>query len=182
MVNKDTQTPGGTSRFSLNAGAIKHYYITAEQRSAFLGQLRDMVQGNKSELCHVELQRSRIQKDEEAVSAVASLIHEWVNPFAEKQELISISMAKAAPKDTASDLMKAYEIVEQCYATFKDDRLKEDTSAKKFHDPMKTTKLKTFSDMCKKKKSEIKWEGDNLESRKVFVWTHHSDDTKAQFV
>ena len=49
------------------------------------------------EQCHVELQRPRIQKDEEVVSAAVSLIHEWVNPFAEKQELISISTAEAAP-------------------------------------------------------------------------------------
>ena len=38
-VNKDTQTPGGTSGFSLKAGAIKRYYITAEYRSEFLGHL-----------------------------------------------------------------------------------------------------------------------------------------------
>ena len=38
-VNKDTQTPGGTARFSLKAGAIKRYYITFEHRSAFLGQM-----------------------------------------------------------------------------------------------------------------------------------------------
>lgn len=36
-VNKDTQTPGGTTRFSLKAGAIKRYYLTAEHRSVFLG-------------------------------------------------------------------------------------------------------------------------------------------------
>jgi len=56
-VNKDTQTPGGTSQFSLNAGAIKRYYITAEHRSAFVGQLAEMVQRNKSGLCHTGLQQ-----------------------------------------------------------------------------------------------------------------------------
>ncbi|KAL1022659.1 hypothetical protein UPYG_G00030610 [Umbra pygmaea] len=71
-VNKDTQTPGGTSRFSLKAGAVRRYYLTAEHRSAFLGQLREMLQGNKSQLSHSELQSTRIQKDEEAVSAVRS--------------------------------------------------------------------------------------------------------------
>ncbi|XP_030267556.1 uncharacterized protein LOC115578638 [Sparus aurata] len=30
-VNKVTQTPGGTSRFSLKAGAVRRYYLTAEQ-------------------------------------------------------------------------------------------------------------------------------------------------------
>lgn len=156
-VNKDTQTPGGTSRFSLNAGAIKRYYITAEHRSAFLGQLREMVQGNKSEHSHAEIQQSRIKKDEEAVSSVVSLIHEWVNPFEGKQDLISISTAKAAPKDIASNLTKAYEIGKQCYETFKDERLDKDPPTKKFHDPMKTNRLKTFSDMCKKR--EVKSSG-----------------------
>ena len=109
-VNKDTQTPGGTARFSLKAGAIKRYYITAEHRSAFLGQIRGMVQGKKSGLHHAELQWTRIKKDEEAVSAVVHLIKGWVNPFAEKQDLISISTARTAPRDIASDLMKAHKV------------------------------------------------------------------------
>ena len=35
-VNKDTQTAGGTKGFSLKAGTISRYYLTAEYRSAFL--------------------------------------------------------------------------------------------------------------------------------------------------
>ena len=156
-VNKDTQTPGGTSRFSLKAGAIKRYYVTAEYRSAFLGQLRDMVQGNKSKLCHTELQLPRIQKDEEAVNAVVGLIKDWVNPFAEKQDLVSISTAKVAPRDIVFDLMNAREIGENNYAVFRYERLESEPPLKKFHDPMKMNKLKTFSNMCKKK--EVKSSG-----------------------
>lgn len=92
-----------------------------------------MVQGNKSKVCHTELQRPIIQKDEEALSAVVGLIKDWVNPFAEKQDLISISTTKAAPRDIAFDLLKAFEIGEQTYATFKDERLERDPPAKKFH-------------------------------------------------
>ncbi len=150
-VNKDTQTPGGTTRFSLKSGAIKRYYITAEYRSAFLGQLRDMVQVNKSGLHHADLQQPRIQKDEEAVSAVVNLIQGWVNPFAEKQDLISISTAKSATRNIAYDLMKAYDIGEQSYNTFKEERLEKDPPIKKFHDPIRTNKLKTFTNMFKKK-------------------------------
>lgn len=73
-VNKGTQTPIGTAQFSLKAGALKRYHITAEYRSVFLRQLRDMVQGNKSDVFHTELQRPRIQKDEEAVTAIIALI------------------------------------------------------------------------------------------------------------
>ena len=91
-----------------------------------------------------------MQKDEKAVSAVVDLIQGWINPFAEKQDLVCISTAKATPKDT-SDLMKAFEIGEQCYATFKSDRLEKDPPAKQFHDTTKTNRLKTFSNMCKNK-------------------------------
>lgn len=71
-VNKDTQTPGGTSRFSLKSGALMLYYITAEHRRAFLSQMRDMVQVNKGDLHHADLHKPRVHKDEEAVSAVTS--------------------------------------------------------------------------------------------------------------
>ena len=148
-VNKDTQTPGGTARFSLKAGAIKRYYIIAEHYSAFLGQIRGMVQGKKSGLHHAELQRTRIKKDKEAVSAVVHLIKGWVNPFAEKQDLISISTARTAQRDIASDLMKAHEIGEQCYSNFKEERLEKDPPAKQFYDPIPANKLKTFSNLCK---------------------------------
>ena len=103
------------------AGAIKRYNVTAEHRSAFLGQVRSMVQGKMSELHHAKLRRTRIKKDEEAASAVFHLIQGWINPFAEKQDLVSISTAKIAPRDIASDLMKAHAIGEQCYSTFKDE-------------------------------------------------------------
>ena len=95
-VNKDTQTPGGTTGFSLKAGAIKRYYITAEYRSAFLIQLRYMVQGNRLDM----------------FSAVVEILQGWVNPFSDKQDLISISTAKTAQKDITSNLKKAHEIGE----------------------------------------------------------------------
>ena len=116
-----------------------------------------MVYGNKTDLHHAELQRPRIQKDEKAVLAVVDLIQGLINPFSEKQELVRISTAKVAPKDITSDLMRAYEIGEQSYATFKNERLEKDPPAKKFYDTMKTNRLKTFSSMCKKK--EVKSSG-----------------------
>ena len=36
-VNKDTQTPGVTARFSLKAASVKRYYLMAEHPSTFLG-------------------------------------------------------------------------------------------------------------------------------------------------
>ncbi len=67
------------------------------------------------------------------------------------QDLIRIPTVKTVPRDIASDILKAYEIGEQVYDSFKGERLERDPPAKKLHDPMKTNRLKTFSNMCKKK-------------------------------
>ena len=87
-MNKDTQTPGGKTRFSLKAGAVKRYYLTAEHHSALLGQIRGIMKGKMSRFQHTELQQTRIKKDEEAVTTVCQLIHGWINLFAEKLDLV----------------------------------------------------------------------------------------------
>ena len=48
--------------------------------------------------------------------------------------------------------MRAYETGEQSYSTFKSQRLEKDPPTNKFHDPIVTNKLKTLSNLCKKKK------------------------------
>ena len=53
--------------------------------------------------------------------------------------------------------MKTHEIGEQCYSNFKEERLEKDPPAKQFHDPIPANKLKTFSNLCKKK--EVKSSG-----------------------
>ncbi len=143
-INKDTQTPGGTARFSLKAGAIKWYYMTAEHCSAFLGQIRQIALGKTSELHHAELRQTRIKKDEEAVSAVVQLIQGWINPFTENQDLVSISTAKIAPRDITSDLMKAHSTREKCYSTFRSERQEKDVPTVKFHDILPANKLETL--------------------------------------
>ena len=171
-VNKDTQTPGGTARFSLKAGAIKQYYLTAEHRSAFLGQIRLIAQGKTSELHHAELQQTRIKKDEEAVSAVVQLIQGWINPFTENQDLVSICTTKIAPRDIASDLMNAHSIGEECYSTFRSERL-EDTPTVKFHNtPLPENKLKTFSNLCKKAVKSNRSFGGIEETCECFQFVH----------
>jgi hypothetical protein len=41
--NIDTQTSGGTTKFSLKQSAVKRYYLTTEHRSFFPRQLKNMV-------------------------------------------------------------------------------------------------------------------------------------------
>ena len=58
-VKKDTQTVGGATKYSEKSGAVKRYYLSAEHRSAFFGQLRDMTvtQVNQSAFHRSELQK-----------------------------------------------------------------------------------------------------------------------------
>ena len=99
----------------------------------------------------IEKKKKRMKKDEEAVSSIVDLIQGWINPFSEKQGLINISTARIAPTDIICDLMRAQEIGEQCYVSFKEERLEKDPPTKNFQDPIPTNKLKTFSNLCKKK-------------------------------
>ena len=80
-VNRDTQTVGGTTKFSLKPGAVSKYYFTAEHRSAFLTKLRNMDQHNRRGTDHPDLQKSRLQKDEELVTSVEETLANWANPF-----------------------------------------------------------------------------------------------------
>ncbi|KAL8624538.1 hypothetical protein ACOMHN_005840 [Nucella lapillus] len=81
-VNRDTQTQQrGTTKFSLKPGAVSKYYLTAEYRSAFLTKLRNMVQHNRRCTDYPDLQKSRLQKDEELVTSVEETLVNWANPF-----------------------------------------------------------------------------------------------------
>ena len=59
-VNKDTQTRAGTTKFSIKSSAVNHYYITLEHRSVFLGQMREMVNENNTNVRNVNPQQTRI--------------------------------------------------------------------------------------------------------------------------
>ena len=73
-VNKDTQTAGGTKGFSLKPGAVTKYYLTAEYRSMYLRQMRDLIGLGMSKLSHPDLQSPRINKDEADVQSLIDLI------------------------------------------------------------------------------------------------------------
>ena len=152
-VNKDTKTSGGVRKYSLNANAVSRFYLTAEYRSAYLHQFRNMVGMIKSGLHHAELQKPRILKDEAAVTSVVETLDNWNNPFSEDaQDIVSLSTSIAATPDISNDLLKAHTYGEQSFQKFREDRLEKETPTVRFHDPIKKHKLKTFSDLTKKTK------------------------------
>ena len=151
-VNKDTQTAGGTKGFSLKPGAVTKYYLTAEYRSMYLRQLRDMIGQGKSRLSHADLQGPRIKKDEADVQAFIDLMeNSWINPLSpDEMDLVSFSTGTMAPPDVTRDLLRAVEVGEEAYQVFKQTRLEEEAPSVKFHDKMTKKNLKTFTDVTKK--------------------------------
>lgn len=76
----------------------------------------------------------------------------WNNPFAESEELVSLSTAKQAPEDVTRDLLNAWQVGEEAYQEFREQQLESSPPQKKFHDIIKLNKPKTFSSIGKKKK------------------------------
>ncbi|KAG1692625.1 hypothetical protein GQR58_007262 [Nymphon striatum] len=115
--------------------------------------IRDMLNMKQSTLGHKDMQMTRIIKDEADVQALVTMLeNNWINPFDENsQELVSISSGKLATPDITEDLLHAHESGKKAYDAFKTERLEQELPARKFHDPMKTLNLKTFSNLSVKK-------------------------------
>ena len=122
-VNKETQTVGGTTKYSQKSGAVKRYYLTAEHSSAFFGQLRDMTQVNQSVFHHSELQKPRIDRDDRVVAAVVELIDNWTNSFEGSQHIVILSSDNVAPKDVTHDMLRERRTGEEEYDSFKREGL-----------------------------------------------------------
>ena len=73
-INKDTQSQGGTKGFSLKPGAASKCYLTAEYRTMYLRELRDVIGLGGSKLAHPDLQRSHIRKDKADVESLVDLM------------------------------------------------------------------------------------------------------------
>ena len=131
--------------------------MTSEYRSSYVRELRNMV-GRKSSrhFNHPDLHLSRKKKDEADVRALEGLMENtWVNPLShDETELFNLSTVILAPPDVASDLMKAHQVGEEAYQTFREDRLEKEPPKVKFHDKMEKQNLETFSNISRKKVSK----------------------------
>ena len=157
-VNKDTQTAGGTKGFSLKAEAVSKYYLVAEYRSIFLRLMKDMLDLNKSNFYHTDLQSTRMVRDETDVkSLVAMLQSHWLDPFSSvQQDLVCLSTGKVAPPKIEQDLLAAKAVGEKAYEIFRVERLESQPAKIKFHDTIQKAKLQTFTDLNKKVKVKSK--------------------------
>lgn len=72
-VNRDTQTAAGTKGFSLNAGAISRYYMSAEFRSSYL-RIESLGLNENSKVSHKDLSQTRLSRDENGVKTIVDLL------------------------------------------------------------------------------------------------------------
>ena len=110
---------------------------------------------NQSAFLHSELQKPRIDRDDRAVAAVVELLDNWTNSFEGSQHIVVLSSDNVAPKDVTHDLLRVRRTGEEAYDSLKRERLEEASRKKQFHDPMRKTRLKTFTTIERKKHVHI---------------------------
>ena len=96
---------------------------------------------------HPDLQGPMIRKDEADIKSLIDLMeNNWLDPlYPDESDLVSFSTGTVTPPAMVKDLLRAFDVGEEAYQTFKRTRLDDDSSSVKFHDTMIKQRLKTFS-------------------------------------
>ena len=110
-----------------------------------------MLDLNKSNFHHTDLQSTRIVRDETDVkSLVAKLQSHWLDPFSSvQQDPVCLSTGKVTPPKIQQDLLGAKAVREKAYEIFRVERLESQPAKTKFHDTIPKAKLQTFTDLNK---------------------------------
>lgn len=145
-LNKDTKTPGGTTGFSTNVGAVHRWELNATYRASLREVFHQHLNFSNQKHRHKDLSPARIRKDETAVQSILSILQEtFVHPFAELP-LLSISRGIALDEVVTNKMLTASEIGKKLMITFNKERLEEGHTLSIF-DRMKKQKLPTFSNI-----------------------------------
>eukprot|EP00057_Strongylocentrotus_purpuratus_P019489 XP_011673963.1 PREDICTED: uncharacterized protein LOC105442958 [Strongylocentrotus purpuratus] len=156
-ANRDSKTKGGLTGFTLNKGAVYRWTLSQHERAAITRECQEMAGRNTSTRQRIDLDRSRIDRDERDIQNIMDTILNMVNPFdasLEREQLYNITSGQMAPKPVLQDLKGAKEKGEEALMSFCQDRLlKQDVG---FHDTLKRNKLKTFKDAAKSSITRVK--------------------------
>ena len=162
-LNKDTKTPGGTTGFSTNLGAVQRWEVNAAYRASLRTVFHQHLNFTTQRHKHKDLSPSRIVKDENDVQSILSILQDtFVDPFGE-QPLLSISRGILVNETAAQDMLSAKEFGSNAMALFIESRFAEDHQSSLF-DPIKKQKLRTFDSLDKKKLIKTKTKLVSLQS------------------
>ena len=111
----------------------------------------DMIELPSCCVSHVDLQLSRIRRDEGDVDSVANILeNQWTNSFnSNLSDIVSLSTSPEVPVHLVHYLLNTQEKGERAYQDFQGERLQTGMN-KQFHDCIPRTKLKTFSSVSRK--------------------------------
>ena len=146
--NRDSKTNGRMQGLTLKKGAVNRCLLSHHQRAAIMKECKLMAGKDQEGRARKDLDKARIERDEQDLQNLVATIQTMVNPFEYKgEDLISISSGCVASKDTRDHLITAYSIGQNGAKSFVEDRMTIETD--KIFNPIKTNKLKTFSTIGK---------------------------------
>ena len=154
-LNRDTKTPGVTTGFSTNIGAVHISEISSKYRASLRTAFHQHLDYKSSNYQYKDLAPSRICKDEDDVSALTSVFLEtFINAFSDIP-MMSISTGIQTAENVTKDLLSAQELGKTVMVQFIKERLAVGSS-KSIFDPIKKSKLGTFKSINKIKVCKTK--------------------------
>ena len=149
--NRDSKTKGGMTGITLNKGAVQRWILSHPARASIASACYAMAGRNTDLSSHHELNKSRMNTDEEAVQNVKVTVDGFNNPFSDEKDdqLLNISSGIVAPESVKSDLFSAYDRGDERFAEFVTERLVE--GKKDLFEKHSLPTGKTFSSIDKKK-------------------------------
>ena len=104
----------------------------------YMRMLRGMIGQGRSRLPHPDPQGPMIRKYEAYIKCLIDLMeNNWLNPPSpDESYLVSLSTGTVTPPVVVKDLLRAFDVGEEAYQTFKRTRLDDDPPSVKFHDTM----------------------------------------------
>ena len=104
-LNKDMKTPGGTTGFSTNVGAVQRWELNASYRASLRRCIHAHLHYEQKYVKHEDLTKSKFSRDEKDVKSVYNVLSEvFIPPFSE-QSLVSISTGIVVAESEADKIM-----------------------------------------------------------------------------
>ena len=133
---------------TLKKGAVNRWLLSHHQRAAIMKECKLMTGKDQEGRARKDLDKARIERDEQDLQNLVATIQAMANPFEYKgEDFICITSGCVASKDTRDHLITAYSIGQNGAKSFVEYRMTSETD--KIFNPIKTNKLKTFSTIGK---------------------------------
>lgn len=152
--NRDTKTKGGMVGFTTQKGAVTRWILSQPERAAISKRCEEMAGKDERINGRKDLQQSRVQRDEEHVCNVITVLEAMINPFEDiNDQLVHIASGCVASKDVSDDYISARERGDAAFMRHCKERLH---GSEDMFKTLRMEKTTTFQSMNKTTKSKVK--------------------------